>query len=183
LTHHYTVRVTTTINSLNLPQVEQIVAMLDKLGVSVLNFHLISNSGRARKNNWLLVEENDWIEFYQKTLAKLSKYDIILKVPQRYIKSNDTSLKSTITCEAAKASRLAVTPDLKVYACPLLLDRERHFAAFQENEFVYDQNHSKNMILQNKITGPACPLLMEDNKKAYKEKGIIPLCISYKPKI
>ncbi|NQV00153.1 MAG: radical SAM protein [Parcubacteria group bacterium] len=182
LSHNYVVRVTMTINSLNFSQVEQMVVMLDKLGVSVLNFHLISNSGRARQNKWLQVEENDWIEFYQKITSEIPKHNIILKIPQRYIKSNDVSLKNTITCEAAKASRLAITPDLKVYACPLLLDRERHFALFQDEKFVYNQDYYKNIISEDKVKGPACPLLMEENEQLYKHKEITPLCVSYKPK-
>ena len=183
LSLNYVVRVTMTVNSLNLSQIEQMVAMLSNMRVSALNLHLISKSGRARQNKHLLVKEEKWMEFYQRILPKLTKYNIILKVPQRYAKENDQSIKNTITCEAAKASRLAITPDLKVCACPLLLDRERYFASFEGNKFVYTKDHQKNLISQDKIKGPICPLLMEEDYKTYKKKKIIPLCISYKPTV
>lgn len=186
LSLNYIVRVTMTVNSLNLSQVEQIVAMLNRMGVSVLNLHLISKSGRARHNKHLLVKEEEWMEFYQQIVPNLTKYNIRLKVPQRYTRENDRNIENIITCEAAKASRLAITPDLRVYACPLLLDRNRYFARFEDKnllKFVYTKDHQKNIILKDKIKGPICPLLMKENYKTYKKKKIIPLCISYKPTV
>jgi len=120
ISYGYTVRVTMTLNSLNLSQVEQMASKLERLGVAALNLHLTSNSGKARHNKWLLVDEEKWINFYKQTVPKLSKYDITVKIPMRFAKNNDLPTRD-ITCEAAKASRLSITPDLKVYSCPLLL--------------------------------------------------------------
>jgi len=116
-------------------------------------------------------------------LSKIDKYNIKIKIPKRYVEENEAGLKDIITCEAAKASRLAITPDLKVYACPLLLDRERYFACFHKDKFVYTRNYQRNLIWEDKIQGPICPLLMQENYKKYQKKKIIPLCVSFKPNI
>jgi len=179
----YVVRVTMTINSLNLSQVKEMISKLGYLGVAVLNLHLTTNSGRTKKNKWLLVEEEDWIDFYQNMKSKVGNYNIRIKIPKRYIRKNGLRLENKITCEAAKNSRLSITPDFKVYSCPLLLDKKRYFAYFRNGEFVYAKNYRDNIIQKNKIEGPVCPLLMQENYKKYKKKKIIPLCVSYKPKL
>lgn len=177
----YNTRVTMTINSLNLFQIEEMASKLDKLGVSVLNLHLTSKNGRAKKNQWLLIKEIDWINFYNKLIFKMSKsmkYNIVIKIPKRYIKNGDFNSIELPTCEASKSSRLLITPDLKVYSCPLLLDKNKYFAQFKNGKFAYIKNYQKYLPL--KLRSPACPLLMKENYSRYKKEKIIPICISHK---
>jgi len=176
----YTIRVTMTINSLNLSQVEEMVQKMENMGVSVLNLHLVSNNGRAKDNKWLFLEEEKWIGFTQKILPRLTKYNIKVKIPKRYIKEDELNLYDRTTCEVAKLSRLLITPDLKIYACPLLLDSEKYFACFQNGEFIYSKNYRDNVFSENIGKGPVCPLLMKENYKKYRRKKILPLCVSYK---
>lgn len=175
----YNVRVTHTVNSLNINQIKNLISKLDKMGVGVLNLHLVTNNGRAKENKWLYVNDKKWIEFVEKNLPGVSNYKIKLKFPRRFIfKKNLSLFKEKITCEGAKASRLSITPDLKVYACPLLLDQGRHFAYFNGNSFVYARNYQQNTLFNTKdIT---CPILMKENADQYKKEKIIPLCVSYK---
>lgn len=176
----YTVRVTMTINSLNLSQVEEMTQRMENMGVSVLNLHLVSNNGRARDNKWLFVEEEKWMEFTKKILPRLAKYNIKVRIAKRYMRESELNLENETTCEAAKFSRLIVTPDLKIYACSLLLDSERYFAYFQKGEFIYSKNYQNNIFLENMVKRPICPLLMKENYKRYKRKKILPICISCK---
>ncbi len=177
----YQTRVTMTVNSLNLEQIEKMILKLEKIGVSVLNIHLTSENGRTKNNNWLLVDEKKWIEIYKKIKLKSNNYNIKVKIPRRYIKKND--LDNKITCEAVKCSRLLITPDFKIYSCPLLLDSNRNFAYFQNNNFFYTKDYKNNIFEPSKIEKTFCPLLMKENYRNYKAKKIFPICVSYKQQI
>jgi MoaA/NifB/PqqE/SkfB family radical SAM enzyme len=175
----YDVRVTMTINSFNLSQIEKMASALEKMGVSALNIHLTSENGRAKINESLLVDEEKWINCYKKIFPRLAKYNIKIKLPKRYIKKSECQ-NYGITCESVKSSRVLITPDLKIYSCPLLLDSDRYFAYFKKDKFYYTKNYKENLFEYGKIKGPLCPLLIKNNSKKYKEKQIIPVCVSDK---
>ena len=175
----YKVRVTMTVNSFNLHQMERMVAKLEKMGVSALNIHLVSKNGRAKNNELLLVEESKWINFYKKIFPKLAKYNIKIKIPRRYIKESEYQ-NYGVTCESAKSSRILISSDFKIYSCPLLLDSDRYFAYFRKGRFYYIKNYKENIFEYSNVDGPICPVLMKDNFDKLKSKKIIPLCVSYK---
>jgi len=175
----YKVRVTMTANSYNFRQIEKVAAKLDKMGVSSLNVHLISANGRAKDNGILLVREEDWMDYYNNVLPRLRKYKIKVKIPKRFIKK-DESQDYGITCESAKASRLLMTADFKIFACPLLLDTGKNFAFFENGKFHYIKDYKKHSFEYSDMQGPACPILMKDNFIKFTNKDIIPLCVSCK---
>lgn len=175
----YKVRVTMTINSLNLRQIEKMATKLEKMKVSVLNIHLVSKNGRAKNNESLLVNEEEWMDYYKNILPRLTKYKIKIKIPKRYIKESECP-NYGVTCESAKLSRILITSDFKIYSCPLLLDSDRNFAYFKKGKFYYTKNYKKNIFEYLNINGPTCPVLMKDNFDKLKSEKIIPLCVSFK---
>lgn len=180
ISKRYKVRVTMTVNSFNLHQIGQLAEKLEKMGVSALNIHLISKNGRAKNNKLLLLKEKDWMDCYKKTLPTLSKYQIKIKIPQRYIKKAKLNNNCEPTCESAKSSRILVAPDFKIYSCPLLLDSDRYFAYFKNGHFYYTKNYKRNIFEYSDIKGPFCPILMKKSFNTYRKENIIPLCVSYK---
>ena len=177
----YNVRVTTTLNSLNIEEVGRMIELLEGMNVNTLNLHLTSNNGRTRNNDWLLIEPEEWMERYTDILENVPSYGINIKIPIRFISAEDPSFKDTITCESAKYSRLAIGPSFEVYSCPLLIDRGRYFAKFSNEGFVFSDSYKDNLVSKDTVKGPACPLIYKEEPSVYDQKGIIPICVSCKP--
>ncbi len=172
------VRIIFTVNSINIAEIPKGLEQMDDLGVSQINFHVISENGFARQNNYLLIAPQDWYNM-RSFLDSYNKHPVI-KYPIKYVTHDELNaeLASGYKCMLSSITRLNIFPNGDCYACCLLLDTQLGCGTIRNGEF-----HRKPMVSEETIhaagVGLTCPAL-QLVLRFESHSGLLPLCIHWK---
>ena len=146
------VRVITTVMKPNLLDVPKLAKVVEDLGVSTLNLHLLSINGNARRYPELWVSPKEWLCLIYK-LWNMKWKNLVIRFPLAYLPKDLVEYnKKFLECECNKLSRLSFFPDGKVYCCSLLFDKNLNVGYYDsERAIILPQPNSEfHIIKENK---------------------------------
>lgn len=146
------VRVITTVMKPNLLNVPKLAKVVENLGVSNLNLHLLSINGNARRYPELWVSPKEWLCLIYK-LWNMKWKNLVIRFPLAYLPKNLVEYnKKFLECECNDLSRLSFFPDGRVYCCSLLFDTNLNVGYYNSERAIIllQPNSEFHIIKENK---------------------------------
>ena len=190
----YQVRVMCTVSRANRHTALGMVPFAADLGAHVLSFHNLGLTGNAARFLKPLTPD-EWMTFCAKLEALPPDPRIAVYYPPTFVPIEQQAkwaARGYPGCPARTLDRPHVYPDGTVYACPLLMDGQRHFARFQDGRLVLNTAPDGELdayLTMDRICvgcpatgtcGGGCPAYA--NMPAYQgwyacDRKVTPLCI------
>lgn len=117
----YDVRTNTTITSVNIDHIFDIVNVVENNGSSVAYLNVVFSMGAALNHPYLIVYPKQWINTFDEIKKHSHKFRAKVKVPIGYI----VSVPIDHCCIAFKMLRLYVMPNGDAYPCILFVDQPK----------------------------------------------------------
>lgn len=188
------VRIIMTVNNLNAHEMLPMIKLGEKLGVSLVKFHIMSKIGVAQKSNVQAISPESWIELCKRVrdYCDSTKLKIrILYQPAYASIYDDEFVQNYNGCIGKNLERISVFPDGKCYICSFLFDYDICYASLVGNiicknvESEYDKFDIYNCELCKKCDYNGC--VAENIVNGYdfceNNKGIYPICRLWKLEI
>ena len=191
-------RVICTVNKVNIDDCLDLLDKTEKVGASLLKFHVFSTIGNGGENAQWVIKPREWMAFCEKlkTLSANRKMQVWYQ-PTYASKDNitDFAKQGYRGCLGKTMDRISIFPDGKAYVCSFLFDTEM-------NMFYMDNGHIKLNPKQNEcdlftstlsrsscnscssaaICVGGCPAekLIEGEAACSSEEKVIPICRLWK---
>lgn len=184
----FRVHVTFTVMRTNIDSLESAIQFFQSIGITEMNFHLLSPIGNASKFGELDVRPKEWVDVRKKLENLSSIHDIKLRIPLMFVTKEEYQKVSqdgylpfqtrSYHCPDG-GNRIVLYPNGKVYMSCDLTGTDFNFAFFEDGKFKlkYDVNELTLLKENPAISDPSAILL---NKFT---ENLIPLSISYKETI
>jgi radical SAM protein with 4Fe4S-binding SPASM domain len=153
----YQVRVMCTISKANVHEALGMVTFVEALGAHSLSFHNLGQTGNAVKHLTPL-SPVEWMAFCSSIEALPQPKDLAVFYPPTYVDASDQqkwSDRGYPGCPARTLDRPHVYPDGTVYACPLLMDGQRHFARFESGQLRLNTSEASELHTYLRVD-PVC---------------------------
>ncbi len=137
-TRGFDVRIICTVNKKNVLDCLNILDIADKIGVTLVKYHIFSGIGSGKNNKDWVLGSGEWIKFYKKLAKNRGKYKS-LKVQFQPSYGNaemkDLYYKQGYRgCLGRRLDRMSIFPDGKVYICSFLFNTGLNFAKFEKGK-------------------------------------------------
>lgn len=159
----FDVRVNSTVTSLNIDKVEDLIGLVIKNGTRQVNLNIVFLEGSAENKDDLGITQEQWFNTYHQLLELQKKVNIEIKTPIGYFKDGESidtdklrKLKNKIK------GRVYCMPDGSEHNCLLFIDKNKC-------EDLSGYNCSMEKL-------PHCQQLVTVN-------GGVPLCLDYKKRL
>jgi len=167
----FDVRIICTVNKINVKDCLNILKIADKIGVSLVKYHICSEEGRCKDNPQLPFMPQEWIEFVE----NLSKFRMDYKTKILFQPSYATEKtgyqyfkEGYKGCIGRQLNKISIFPDNKMYLCSYLFDTDLNFAemvnaqirirkSFSELTLFTNQNEECKKCQLSKICMGGCP--------------------------
>jgi len=171
----YEVRVNTTVTSLNMKEVSQIIYLVQEFGASEINLNVIISMGNAINNSYLTIQPNEWHLVYMEIMNKFSDFKIRIKIPPAFSRREDLGMHAQCghKCVALDFSRLYITPDGNIYPCILFLGRNKPFTLKVFKRLTRNQNYCKFLNSSDTHYLPLCIFYKNRLNYGYDSKRVI----------
>lgn len=190
----FRVAITCTISKHNIRFVSEFLDLAQEFGITLLNFHVLSEEGYGRKLLDQSLETEEWIDFCQYLEQVKHKYNFSIWYPptwttksklERYVKEGFRG------CLGITIDRLSVFPDGKCYICSVLFDTSLNFGIIDENGFKLNKNENEFELFMDSLSNSEsnflswCPAekVIERRKSIESEQEIISVCRCWKSQI
>lgn len=160
----------------------KMILYAESLGVNKINFHPIFKMGIPR-DTWIGnvdIKPNEWLEVYNKIQEKIKDeyLEIKVRIPQRFITKEEFNKEPEYYgyCPVKLGERVLIHTNGIIRICALMISTPYGIGKFYDNKIELDKtftNETRNHKLKE-ITPCA-------NQRGDFE-GLVPLCISFKPK-
>lgn len=190
----YKVAITSTISQCNIHEALNILPLADRLGVSLVNFHVFSEEGRGiTKSHWAL-KPQDWIDFYESIEKVKHKYSTSIWYPPTWTTSQKIGkfvAEGYRGCLGCTLDRLSIFPDGTCYICSVLFDKPFYFGTMTDEGFVLNKNNNEFEIFTEAIFGACeswlsgCPAekYLEEQGKKKTSSEFISICRCWKSQV
>jgi len=175
------VEMTATIMKQNYRDVSNIIGLAKTLGVSVMNFHLVTVNGNSRDND-VELHPKLWLEEVVEKQIK-PQTGITIKYPPRFAVGSPPPDYGG--CAGEKSDRLSVFAGGEAYNCALYFDTNLNGRVVGGDKITLKEAPSEIQEFQkiNREHHGVCQRFYDIttfDKKELDKGGIIPLCIYYK---
>ena len=166
--------------------IEKMIAFASSLGVKRINFHPIFKTGVPR-DGWqgeTDISPLEWRSLYAeiKKRADLGKYEIPVRLPQRFIKKQEFEDKPAYFgyCPVKMGERVLVHPNGQIQICALMIGTPYSIARFEliGGKIVIVWETEANEIKKRNFD-LSSPTPCTNQTRDFQE--YVPLCISFKP--
>ncbi len=149
---NFDIRIICTVNRFNIKDCLNLLPLADRLGVSLIKYHIFSGIGIGKDNNNLLINPKEWINFTNLLLEQKGKYKTKIQYQAAYGDENTKSLlfgQKYAGCLGRKLDRMSIFADKKVYVCSYLFDTGLNFAEvdLKNNKLVINQKRNSEINL------------------------------------
>jgi len=192
----FDVRIICTANKINVKDCLNILKIADKIGVSLVKYHICSKEGRCKDNPRLPFMPQEWIEFVENLLKFGMSYKTKILFQPSYAteKTGYQYFKEGYKgCIGRQLNKISIFPDNKMYLCSYLFDTDLNFAEmtndqikikkrFNELNLFINQNEECMNCQFGKICMGGCPAenLIRGFLICKKYPNIFPLCRLWK---
>lgn len=171
------VKVIFTANSANFLEIQAGLPRIEALGVTEVNFHVISETGYAKENRSLLLKPSQWIAARQHIAAYAGK--MRLRYPIKYATAEEmhSMVADGYHCMLSQVDRLNVFPGGDCYACCLFLDTKLGCGSVKGGKFL--ESPFSEFNIYKAASSSTCPAVdMFDARPS--DEAVIPVCIHWK---
>jgi radical SAM protein with 4Fe4S-binding SPASM domain len=191
----YQVRVMCTVSHANADTALDLIPFVADLGAHTLSFHNLGLTGNAARFLTPL-RPTEWMDFCARIEAHPRDPRLAIYYPPTFVRIRDQPIwaeRGYPGCPARSFDRPHVYPDGTVYACPLMMDGDRHYARFLPSgrlELNPAPGNEMNAYLTADPTCTGCPAVptcgggcpayagMTAYDEGYRcDRDVTPLCI------
>lgn len=143
----YQIRIQTTVSRQNREGILDLIPFLADLGASTLSFHILGRTGNGGRFLEPLTPA-EWMEFCAEIEAYPPEPRLAVYYPPTFVTAETQELladRGYPGCPARTLDRPHVYPDGTVYACPVFMDGERHYARFTDGRLVINPSPDNEM--------------------------------------
>lgn len=138
------VRIIMTVNNYNIHEIIPMIQLGEKLGVTLVKFHIMSEIGMAHSSKLQAVSPRDWIKCCEK-INQYCEYNLkgatSVSYQTAYANFGDNKLLRTYKgCVGNELERISVFPDGKCYICSFLFDYDISYAKLENRKIIKNQN-------------------------------------------
>lgn len=161
----------------NILEIIDAIYFFDSLGVSEMNFYVVSNQGNCRSNPELLITASQWLNVIDLMKKTKNTVKMRIKYPQRFISEEDygNELREGYHCIIRDVEKLHVLPNGRVYCCCLFLDTQ--FNIYQMSDNLVRTHRSERTFYEN---NPNSSCVAADKLGICRELNYKTLCIHWK---
>ncbi|MGH8887551.1 MAG: radical SAM protein [Egibacteraceae bacterium] len=155
----FDVRVICTVNRLNAEDCLELLGLADALGVSLVEFHVLSIIGRGHGNEDWAMTPPEWISFYEHLghIARDHKTRVWYQPTYaRRERVAQYAAEGYRGCIGRTLDRISIFPDGRCYVCSFLFDTDLNFATMRDG--MVQLNHGTNEfdLFTKVLTAPSC---------------------------
>lgn len=169
----YEIRINSTITSLNIENIFDIIKLAEKEGVSLIYFNVVMLMGEALKNKGIAVSPLKWLDTYDRIVKYHNDFSVKIKIPPSFSSKENLNFHSFHghKCIVEENNRLYISSNGDVFSSLVLMDKKDYSIGYFKDG-IFNQvttnfsNHS-----------PYCKYLKCIDEDFY------PLCIHYKTKL
>lgn len=190
----YRVAITTTVSQCNINEALNILPLAERLGISLINFHVFSEEGQGIANPHWSLDPQDWIQFYESIENIKDNHRVSIWYPPTWTtlqKLNRYVDEGYRGCLGCTLDRLSIFPSGECHVCSVLLDKPFYFGKITDEGFILNKNQNefeiftKSVFQASKPWLSGCPAdkyLEEQGKKKMPSK-LISVCRCWKRQI
>jgi radical SAM protein with 4Fe4S-binding SPASM domain len=192
----YQVRVMCTVSKANCDNALDLIPFVAGLGAHTLSFHNLGLTGNAATHLTPLTPV-EWMEFCRNLEAHEPEPRLAVYYPPTFVAAEEQlkwSERGYPGCPARTLDRPHVYPDGTVYACPLMMDGQRHYARFQNGGLVINPDPASELNAYLKLDnicigcpshttcGGGCPAFSamttyEGDQRYQCDRAVTPICM------
>ncbi len=174
-----------TVTGVNKHQAVGAVAFFKNLGITELNYHLVTMIGNAADNPHLYVSPTEWVNLRREIESVTGVDGIRLRIPLMYVtqdeyadlvKNKGYGQFQRRSYHSETGQRIVLYPNGKVYMSCDLTGSEYNFANFQGGRFIPAEGINELTVLEDRPDDPDPSSSLLDIDK----EGFVRLSISYK---
>jgi radical SAM protein with 4Fe4S-binding SPASM domain len=152
-------RIICTVNRANRDDCLDLLDIGDRLGVSLVKFHVFSVIGRGHGNeNWAM-EPPEWIEFYEQLdiTAKGHKTRVWYQPTYaRRARMTAYAQEGYRGCIGRTLDRISIFPDGRAYICSFLFDTDLQFATMENGQVVLNKGRNEFDLFTGVLNKASC---------------------------
>jgi len=187
----YRVAITCTIFQFSIHEAQHLLALADRLGIRLVNYHVFSEEGLGSFHpDWSLVPQ-DWIEYCGLLETIESNYRTSIWYPPTWStpgKIETYVAKGYQGCLGASIDRLSIFPDGVCHICSVLFDEPVYFGIMKDQEFILNRENNEFEMFTKAILSASepwlsgCPAeqILEKKGKKKTPPDLIPICRCWK---
>lgn len=190
----YKIAITTTISQCNIHEALNILPLADRLGISLINFHVFSEEGKGINHSHWTLEPQHWIDFYESLEKVKHKYSTSIWYPPTW--STTQKIEKFVAegyrgCLGNTLDRLSIFPDGTCYICSVLFDRPFNFGTLTDKGFVLNRRNNEFEIFtkalfsakESWLSGCPAEKYLEEQGKKPTSPEFISMCRCWKSQV
>jgi radical SAM protein with 4Fe4S-binding SPASM domain len=152
-------RIICTVNRANRDDCLLLLDAADRLGVSLVKFHVFSVIGRGHGNEEWAMEPPEWIEFYEQLEEAAKGHRTRVWYQPTYARRKrmaQYAAEGYRGCIGRTLDRISIFPDGRAYVCSFLFDTDLHFATMQDGQVVLNRGPNEFDLFAGALSKSAC---------------------------
>lgn len=152
-------RIICTVNRLNRDDALHLLELADKLGVSLVKFHVFSEIGAGHLNQELALTPPEWIDFCELLERVAALHDTRTRYQPAYARRGQMdryAAEGYQGCIGRTLDRISVFPDGRAYVCSYLFDTRLNFAQMTDGHVVLNHEANEFDLFTSALARSAC---------------------------
>lgn len=155
----FDVRIICTVNRANVDDCFELMEIADRLGVSLVKYHVFSVIGRGHGAKEWGIEPLEWIGFYEKLEKVAPKFKTRVWYQPTYARVERMSEYANAGyrgCIGRTLDRISIFPDGRAYVCSYLFDTDLHYASMVDGQIVLNKGPNEFDLFTGVLSKPSC---------------------------
>jgi radical SAM protein with 4Fe4S-binding SPASM domain len=139
-------RIICTVNRRNVRDCLELLPLADRLGVSLVKFHVFSVIGLGHGHEHWAMDPPEWIEFCEKLDARRSGFRTRIWYQPTYARREKLAqyaAEGYRGCIGRTLDRISIFPDGRCYVCSYLFDTALNFAKMEDGRVVLNKGENE----------------------------------------
>lgn len=152
-------RIICTVNRVNVGDSLRLLDIADKVGVSLVKYHVFSVIGSGHDSASWAMRPSEWIEFYERLEQLAPSYRTRVWYQPTYARLSriaDYATQGYRGCIGRTLDRISIFPDGRAYVCSYLFDTDLHFATMVDGQVVLNKNPNEFDLFTKVLAQPSC---------------------------
>ena len=152
-------RIICTVNQANMSDCLDLLSAADRVGVSLVKYHVFSGIGYGSEEDDLLVSPREWVEFCDELERQRDMWKSQLWYQPTYVRRKDFDRyveQGYRGCIGRTLDRISVFPDGRAYICSYLFDTDLHFAMMGDEMINLNKGPNELELFTEVLGAPGC---------------------------
>lgn len=152
-------RIICTVNKANMRDVLKLMEIADKIGVSLVKYHVFSTIGTGGDNEQMSVPPREWIDFCARLEVEASEYTTRVWYQPTYADKTQVeryAAEGYRGCIGRTLDRISIFPDGRCYVCSYMFDTNLHFAEMVNGHVQLNDGPNEFNLFTQTLCKPEC---------------------------